>query len=267
MAYFTPEQINAFFPVIGILVYPGGMKIQRGCNLNLNRQNYAHERMKITMVNKRSLARLALLVRGSSVEFTSLMTLTYGANFPVAGKVAKKHLNHLLIGLKRSFGLFEYVWVLEFQERGAVHFHIATTLPAPDDVQREIFARKWQLISTPYSWAYSQVEYPYGVENFKQGLMTDQAVFEMHKHKLSWERIRNDDRLSHYIAKYSMKIRQKVVPSWYGDVGRFWGASKGVALPDGEYFHGSDELVRQVGVAYGRDLSRFEVLPEIILIG
>lgn len=219
------------------------------------------------MVNKRSLARLALLVRGSSVEFTSLMTLTYGANFPMSGRIAKSHLNHALITFKRTFGTFEYVWVLEFQERGGVHFHIATTLPEPDDVQREIFARKWQMISTPYHWWYNQVEYPYGIENFKQGLNTDDAVFEQHKHELAWERVRKGDSLSHYFAKYSMKIRQKKVPVWYSDVGRFWGASKGVALPDPKYFHGSDELVRQVGLAYGRNLERFEVLPQIILIG
>jgi len=64
-----------------------------------------------------------------------------------------------------------------------------------------------------------------------------------------------------------MKIRQKVVPPYYRDVGRFWGASKGVALPEGAYFHGNDALVRQVCEAYGRDFSNWEVLPRVILLG
>lgn len=131
MAYFTPEQINSIFPVIGLIAFHGGIVVRRGCNVNLNRRNYSHERKKIYMVSKRSLARLALLVRGSGVQFTSLMTLTYGANYPLSGRIAKKHLNHFLINAKRNFGTFEHIWVLEFQERGAVHFHIACTLPPP----------------------------------------------------------------------------------------------------------------------------------------
>lgn len=267
MRYFTPEQINTFFPVIGIMAYNGGVVVQRGCLLNLNRQNYSHERKKILMVNKRSLDNLALLVRGSSVEFLSLMTLTYGANFPMSGRVAKKNLNHALISFKRAFGKFEYVWVLEFQERGAVHFHIATTLPEPTKVDREYFACRWQEISTPYSWWYSRVEFVDGTFIFKGELLTDEAVFLQHRHETAWEKVRKGDSLSHYFAKYTMKIRQKRVPVWYSDVGRFWGASSGVRLPDGEYFRGNDAMVRQLGLAYGRNFDNWEVLPKVILVG
>jgi len=267
MRYFTPSQINQFFPIVGIIRYEGAIVVRRGCNLNLRQARFLHKRKEIDMVSKRSLDRLALLVRGCSVKFTSLMTVTYGANFPMSGKIAKKNLNHLLITLKRKFGPFEYVWVLEFQERGAVHFHIATTLPEPTYLDRQIYAIVWQKISTPYSWEYSQVEYPYGKKNFKKDLFTDFAVFDQHNHETAWEKVRKGDSLSHYFAKYTMKIRQKKVPIWYADVGRFWGASSGVRLPDGQYFHGNDELVRQLGDAYGRDIRSWEVLPKIILLG
>ena len=267
MSYFTPEQINQFFPVVGIVKYQGGVIVMRGCNLNLNRSNYVHERKKIFMVSKRSLARLALLVRGCGLTFRSLMTLTYGANFPLSGRKAKRDLNHFLISAKRTFGPFEYIWVLEFQERGAVHFHIATTLPAPTEVDLVVFSGIWQEISTPHQWPYSQVEAPYGKRNFKRELATGFAVFEQHRHPLAWERVRKDDSLSHYFAKYSMKIRQKKVPKWYSDVGRFWAASSGVTLPDGESFHGNDSDVKMLAHEFGRNLDSWDVLPKVLLLG
>jgi len=267
MSYFTPDQINQFFPVIGIIKYNGGVVVTRGCNLNLNRQNYSHERKKIYMVSKRSLSKLALLVRGCEVKFTSLMTLTYGANFPMSGKVAKKHLHHFLVAAKRRFGPFEYVWVLEFQERGAVHFHIATTLPEPTELDRVIFAGIWAEISTPFSWWYSSLEEIDGRLYFKQELYSDKAVFAQHSHPLAWEKVRQGDSLHHYFAKYSMKIRQKKVPSYYQDVGRFWAASVGVRLPDGESFHGSEKDVRELADYHGRKLTNWQVLPKVILVG
>lgn len=219
------------------------------------------------MVSKRSLARLALLVRGTGIEFRSLMTLTYGANYPLSGRKAKKDLNHFLIASKRAFGSYDHIWVLEFQERGAVHFHIATTLPEPNILQREIFAKIWQEISTPYSWMYCQLEFDGKKFVPGQTLLTDESVREVHMHSKSWEGVRKKDSLHHYFAKYCTKIRQKKVPSWYSDVGRFWAASEGVRLPDGENFHGNEESVRQVALAYGRDLKQWQVLPKIILLG
>lgn len=267
MSYFTPAQINSLFPVVGLIAFHGGIVVRRGNNVSLNRRNYLHERKKIYMVSKRSLAKLALLVRGCGLRFQSLMTLTYGANYPLSGKKAKRDLNHFLISAKRNFGPFEHIWVLEFQERGAVHFHIATTLPPPDDMQREVFAQLWQAISTPYSWMYCQLDLVNGRFFQGQTLLTNEAVREVHRSLRSWEPVKKGDSLHHYFAKYTSKLRQKKVPVWYADVGRFWAASKGVRLPDGEYFHGNEATVRLVGDAYGRSLARWKVLPKIILLG
>lgn len=267
MAYLTPEQVNQFFPVVGVIKYNGGVVVRRGCNLNLNRSNYQHERKKITVVSKRSLAKLALLVRGTSVEFRSLMTLTYGANYPLSGRKAKKDLNHFLVSSKRAFGPYEHIWVLEFQERGAVHFHIATTLYPPTELEREIFVRIWQEICTPYSWMYCQLDRVDDRLLPGQTLLTDQAVRDVHMTPRYWEMVKKKDSLHHYFAKYCTKIRQKKVPSWYSDVGRFWAASQGVTLPDGEPFHGTENVLRDALALQGRDVARWEVLPKIILVG
>jgi len=267
MSYFTPEQINLFFPVSGIVVYNGGIIVKRTCLLNLRQARSIHKRRGVFMVSKRSLAKLALLVRGCGLEFRSLMTLTYGANFPLSGRTAKKNLNHFLIAAKRQFGPFEYIWVLEFQERGAVHFHIATTLPEPGILERSLFAGIWQKISTPHQWQYSQLEIVEGAYEFVQVLETGQAVFLQHIKESHWEKVRKGDSLHHYFAKYSLKIRQKKVPAWYSDVGRFWAASEGVTLPEGDVFPAEEGHVRELASLYGRDLSGMEVLPKVLLLG
>ena len=263
----TPEQLNSLFPVIGIVKYPGGIQVRRGNYSNFNQAKYLHVRGKQILITSRSLNKLALLVRGSSVMFRSIQTLTYGANYPLSGRIAKKHLNSYLVQSKRLFGPYNYIWILEFQGRGAVHFHIATTLAPPSDLERHGFAKLWQRVSTPYSWWYSSLEIE--DENFKlkKELYTDQAVYEVHLSSKSWERVKKDDSLSRYFAKYANKIKQKSVPDFYSDVGRFWGASKGVALPDGEPFWGSDRDVRELAKEFGRDIDHWRVLPKVILLG
>jgi hypothetical protein len=47
-------------------------------------------------------------------------------------------------------------------------------------------------------------------------------------HFSTWEAIKKQDGAKRYVAKYACKPYQKVVPIWFGDIGRFWGCSKGV---------------------------------------
>lgn len=266
MKRFTPEEVNQFFPVIGLVAYPGGIIVRRGNNSGLQPMNYLHKKGKLKLVTSRSLNRLALLVRASSVTFSSIMTLTYGQNYPLSGRVAKKHLNHFLIASKRNYGPFEYIWILEFQNRGAVHFHIATTLSPPAILERELFATTWQRISTNFSWLYCQLDLVGDRFYAGQTLLTDKACIDSHLSKNAWEGVRKGDSLHAYFAKYANKIRQKEVPDFYSNVGRFWGASKGVALPDGEVFWGTDRDIRELAKERGRDIDHWRVLPKVILL-
>lgn len=266
MLNYTPEEINRYFPIEAIVIYPGGMKIQRGCNLPLSfTRNYLRQRGAILRVTRRSLNRLALLVKSSGVTFLSVMTLTYGGNYPMSGRAAKAHLNKFLIYASRTFGKFEYIWCLEFQERGAVHFHIATTLLPPDGFQRATFADIWQKVSTPMSWEYCALDY--GQKNFVKGavMLTDENCLLVHCFPRHWGPVLKRDGMGRYFAKYSAKIRQKSVPIWYSDVGRFWGASRGVKLPEGEFFAASGKQAADVAKELGREVGHWEILPKIIL--
>jgi len=267
MLNLTPQEINLFFPVIGMIEFPGGVIVRRGCNIPLGKVRQLKKRGEISMVSRRSLSKLALLVKSTDVKFLSVMTLTYGVNYPLSGKEAKKHLNHFLISAKRHYGNFEYVWCLEFQERGAVHFHIASSLPSPDTFDLLWFANRWQEISTPFSWSYCQVSEVEGRLRWGRLLWTDEAVRAVHSHPMAWEKIRKHGGVGRYFAKYSHKIKQKAVPVWYKDVGRFWGASRGVRMPEGKYFYGTESQVREFVSLSGREIGNWDVLPKVILLG
>lgn len=266
MLNLTPEEMNIMFPVVGIIAYPGGVVIRRECNLNLGQLRHLHLRGNISVVNKRSLNNLALLVKSCEVTFTSVMTLTYGGNYPFSGKVAKKHLNHFLVQSKRVFGDYSYIWVLEFQERGAVHFHIATTLPAPTKLQSQQFAEMWLKISLEGDWWYCELLDVGGTFARGQNLSTKLAGYSVHRHPKAWEALRKSDGLGRYMAKYANKLRQKVVPPWYSDVGRFWGASRHIKLPEGKYYSGNEAQVRQALEYGGRNVAHWKVLPRVVLL-
>jgi hypothetical protein len=264
---FSKEQINSFFPIVGLTVYPGGVVVNRICTIELWGKMHKHERGKIVKVSPKSLNRLALIVRSSKVNFTSLMTLTYGVNYPLSGRVAKKHLNAFLTDARRKFGAFDYFWVIEFQTRGAIHFHIATTLLPPDTAQRNIFADIWARISTPFSWAYCPLYVRQKRIYFETLLYTDLAVQEMHSNPRQWEAVREQDGMSRYLAKYANKLKQKEVPENFQDVGRFWGVSRGVSLPEGNRFQGSEEEVRHALWLQNRDVGHWDILPKTVLVG
>lgn len=165
--------------------------------------NAPHERGKredIYMLSKASLARLVFLVQNTDTEFSSMVTLTYPADYPQSGRVIKSHLNRFLSWVRARFCV-QYVWFLEFQRRGAPHFHVL--LEGDMTPYKEDVSRTW------YDAVGSGDE-----RHLRAGTRT--------------EKIRQAGGARNYAAKYGAKREQKVVPAQFRDVGRFWGASRGV---------------------------------------
>jgi len=67
--------------------------------------------------------RLMALIAKTEAEKSSFLTLTYPADFP-SPREAKRHLKIFLQRLRRSVPKMSGIWRLEFQERGAPHFHL-----------------------------------------------------------------------------------------------------------------------------------------------
>lgn len=73
--------------------------------------------------SKSSLKRLRRYLENCVIDYKIMITLTYPKDFPSAAQ-SKLHLNNFLQTLMRMTNVSSAVWVMEFQRRGAVHYHI-----------------------------------------------------------------------------------------------------------------------------------------------
>jgi len=260
------QLVNQLFPVTGVKFYNGALVLVRSSNLFQPLHRARSNRKKITSVNKRSLQRMVWTVIASQVQFNSLLTLTYGQNFPMNGKRVKQDLNKFITYMRRSLGDFEYCWFLEFQRRGAPHFHLMLTLDNVGQCERELVAELWGKIAEPFNWPYTAIAWPYKRECAKFGGNTQDAVIAQHRRVKTWERKKKDNGMVRYAVKYATKIRQKRVPSEYSNVGRFWAVSSGVDIPNVDEHPTNEKEVREIAYWLGRNLANFEVLPKIIFV-
>jgi hypothetical protein len=72
-----------------------------------------------------------------------MVTLTYPSVFPKDGKVVKAHLERFYARWKRYYGAPKGMWKLEFQQRGAPHFHCFVGLPEAEDELRAWLLEAW----------------------------------------------------------------------------------------------------------------------------
>jgi hypothetical protein len=73
-------------------------------------------------------ARRLLLAARNFDGLRVMITLTYPSEFPADGRIVKDHWKRMRQWLTRN-GVSSGLWFLEFQERGAPHFHIFTRDP------------------------------------------------------------------------------------------------------------------------------------------
>lgn len=83
-----------------------------------------HTRGAITEFSRRSRGRLLRLVARLKPEASGLfLTVTYRENMRDHA-LAKKHLDKLLRWLKYNYPAGAFLWRMEYQRRGAIHFHL-----------------------------------------------------------------------------------------------------------------------------------------------
>ena len=253
------EIINSVYPVTHLEVYESGIEVIRGNNIPDRPLNPVDaKRGAIQELSRSSSNRLAFLVRTTKAQFLSMMTLSYGRQFPIVGKESKGHLKSMLRELTDYYDGLGYVWWLEFQDRGAIHYHILLT-HNPTRYCREWTAYQWASISTP-NVKYSDIKTKTEVHMRRQ-------VERVHMHKSAWQRLRSTEGAARYTAKYATKQKQKIVPKGVRAVGRFWGANRVVT----DYRRDShkvditnnDEAVDLVR-RYRPDVADWDVLPKFI---
>lgn len=174
-------------------------------------------------LSRRALKRLAFVASNTDVEFGVMVTLTYPKNYSNDGKEVKYHLKKVIQGLKRKFDC-SYLWWLEFQKRGAPHFHILLSIHKYSKEDISWLAGFWYKIV--------------GSGDGKH-LRAGTRI----------EKVRKQGGARNYVVKYAQKTYQKVVPDKYRNVGRFYGYSRDVK-PQMRYeidVEGDEDMMGKLG--------------------
>jgi hypothetical protein len=151
--------------------------------------------------------RMRKYLRECMADYQQMLTLTYPFSYPIDGSIIKNHLRKFLQEMRRewlrsasSFNRekeYSAFWFLEFQERGAPHFHIFATWSPSKEWVSETWYRIVQSDDIRHLRAGTRVEF---LRAGKAGTIS-------------------------YASKYAAKMSQKVVPDNYLNCGRFWGVS------------------------------------------
>lgn len=189
-------------------------------------------RGEVTMFSRKSRQRLAFVANNTTVEFRTIITLTYPKEYPHDGSLCKKHLREWLTQLQAYTGGADYLWFVEFQRRGAPHFHILTDYPMP---RQRPLAKSFRL------WV-SRTWYTTCGELDPKHLVAGTNT----------QAIRNREHCGAYAVKYATKMEQKAVPPDYRNVGRFWGHTRAVAPQPMFTVECTEDDIRQalVGLPY-----------------
>lgn len=184
----------------------GGMFIRVRTTRCVPKAFISAKREPITGFSASSAQRMRRYLRGCRAEYTHMLTLTYPFTYPSNGKAVKEHLRRMCQELKRehartgSKSEFSAFWFLEFQQRGAPHFHIFTNFSGCSSGSTIKFVSDlWYKI----------------------------VGSEDARHRAAGTRfeklLRGRAGTISYASKYACKSEQKAVPEGYEDVGRFWG--------------------------------------------
>lgn len=184
-------------------LYPCSLKILRPGGHVISKRGKRREISSFSWASKR---RLRFLAANAAPPLISHFGMTFHHRIP-SGREVKKNLHTFLISLKRAYPGIGYLWILEFQKRGTVHFHLWLTLPVGYGLH-QFMAGRWNDIAEPES--------------------KEHLKFHLHeKNFILWEM-----RSAGYLSKYLDKEHQKRVPEGFEKVGRFWGCSRGL-VPTG----------------------------------
>lgn len=203
------------------------------------------KRSAITELTKRALRRMVLVARNIP-DLPILITLTYPMDYPTDGVKVKYHLK-----LFKKWLIYKGIkgfWFLEFQKRGAPHFHLFVDKFIPG-LHKEV-AEYWYKVVD--SGDPKHLSAGTGVETMR----------ELHALAAYAEK---------FAAGYASKIEQKSVPEHYSSVGRFWGRFGGLEVQErfeasGRLGGGQLELDLETGeVAEDADLP--DMSDELRLVG
>lgn len=166
---------------------------------------YSGQRGSIIAFSAGSGIRMRRYLRECRANYQFMVTLTYPGFFPTNGTETKEHLRRFLQEMQRYDArdqnysgvrqLHSAFWFLEFQERGAPHYHIFANRIPP----KEWISKRWYEIV--------------GSEDDRHLRAGTNRVL------LSAGRAGTIS----YASKYAAKLEQKTAPVGFENIGRYWG--------------------------------------------
>jgi len=210
------------------------------------------ERAEVTRFSSASRRRLIRAVATAHDAPQLFFTLTYPDEFPsiAESKVhVRRMLQHVIRRLKRVGNDASFVWRMELQKRGAVHYHVLGWLAAyPLDWAPMYGASKdvrdnAQLFIASRGWT---EEYTQGCSHSWQGCLTYLSALWVHtvgsedaaflNRGVDVTELGEDENASRYVAKYAAKgSTSLVVDQDTGEIlptGRHWGRIGRIASAD-----------------------------------
>lgn len=212
-------------PVVGYRVHKNDVEIVRKARNpdELTERLEGSKRGVIESLSPASRKRLGFVAANGIPDLRSFITLTYPRSFPGDGKEVKRHLKMVLQSIRRRCPGVAYLWFLEFQARGAPHFHIFTDHELPEplvEMKRKLRPRGAFVHKPTQDWL------------SRRWFEIVDSGDEKHLAAGScWEKVQKADGAARYVAKEAWKTFQKEVPKHFQNVGRFWGTSRGF-MPD-----------------------------------
>jgi hypothetical protein len=157
------------------------------------------ERGEIEVFSRASRRRLFRELHKLIFKTVTFITLTYPSEFPVACKVYKANLKEYRRRFEIKWGAARAIWRLEFQKRGAPHFHIMY-LDLPFIPVWEI-AWMWKCVCHTWDMAHE-------VNGVDLKLITD---------------AREGRLIAQYLSKYIAKVDERSGKHDREHTGRWWG--------------------------------------------
>ena len=186
------------------LVYPKSVKLVRPASVHLlNATPPDRSGSSLQGFSQKSKNRLRFLAANSADHISSQFCMSYGDVWPIHGRECKRQLDVFLKSLRKKFPSLMYIWIGEFQSRGAPHFHFFSNLSVSQD-NHDFLSAAWHEIA--------------GVSSEKH-----ERVHIHSKNFIPW-----DMGTGSYLCKYLDKAHQKQIPVGFSGFGRWWGNSSNI---------------------------------------
>ncbi len=207
--------------------YRRDVKVVRPCR-DWGARGGGGKRGAVVMLSAASRRRMSFTFRNCERLYVQV-GLTYPGKqelVPTDGRVVKRHWANMRTWLVRNG--YRGVWFLEFQTRGAPHFHLFIE----KRIDHFLVAKRW--------W---EIVGSKDLDHFRAGTFVGP--------------LEKEHAAAAYAAKYATKVEQKEPPKGFENVGRFWGTFGGLAIEPVATVAASESLICEAGTG--------EVVPDPVL--